>query len=117
MYKLMVICKALCNGKYTDEDGKSWFPYYWLYSKKELESMGEEQRKAKGIKLLSACGAVLAEGAGVRCASAYSRGADAHAYYGFPFCANSKEMVEYLDEQFRDLIYKCYGIKVKQENE
>lgn len=55
MYKLMVICKALCNGKYTDEYGDSWFPYYWLYSKQELANMGEEQRKAKGIQLLSAC--------------------------------------------------------------
>ena len=117
MYKLMVICKALCNGKYTDEDGDSWFPYYWLYSKQELENIGEEQRKAKGIQLLSACGAGHAEHAGVRCAPAADRGAAARAHCGFPLCANSKEMAEYLDEQFRDLIYQCYGIKVKQENE
>ena len=117
MYKLMVICKALCNGKYTDEDGNSWFPYYWLYSKQELASMGEEQRKAKGIQLLSACLAGGAELAGVRYALADHRGAITYAYFGFPLCANSKEMAEYLDEQFRDLIYQCYGIKVKQENE
>ena len=117
MYKLMVICKALCNGKYTDEDGDSWFPYYWLYSKQELERMGEEQRKAKGIQLLSACHAFYAGVAGVRFAVANTRGALTYASYGFPLCANSNEMAEYLDEQFRDLIYQCYGIKVKQENE
>lgn len=115
MYKLMVICKALCNGKHTDEDGDSWFPYYWLYSKQELEEMGEEKRKAKGIQLLSACDAVGAESAGVRAALAAGRGAATTAYYGFPLCANSKEMAEYLDEKFRDLIYLCYGIKVNQE--
>lgn len=115
-YKLLVICKALCNGKYTDEDGDSWFPYYWLYSKQELASMGDEQRKAKGIQLLSACSADVAEYAGVRSANVFYRGADTIAYYGFPLCANSKEMAEYLDEQFRDLIFQCYGIETKKEN-
>lgn len=117
MYKLMVICKALCNGKYTDEDGDMWFPMYWLYTKKELEDMGEDERKRKGIKLLSACYANHAEYAGVRYAYAYHRGANTTAYYGFPLFANSNEMAEYIDDQFRDLIYQCYGIKVKQENE
>lgn len=116
MYKLMVICKALCNGKYTDENGGSWFPYYWLVSKQVLEIMGEEQRKAKGIQLLSACNVSGAEYAGVLGEGAVLRDANTAAYYGFPLYANSKEMAEYLDEQFRDLIYKCYGIKVNQEN-
>ena len=116
MYKLMVICKALCNGKYTDEDGDSWFPYYWLYSNQELESMGEEQRKAKGIQFLSACYATIAEYAGVCCENEVCRGAITGADFGFPLCANSKEMAEYLDEQFRDLIFQCYGLEVKKEN-
>lgn len=117
VYKLMVICKALCNGKYTDEYGESWFPVYWIYSKQKLASVGEEQRKAEGIQPLSAYGAYYAEYAGVCSALAGLRGADARADFGFPLWANSKEMAEYLDEQFRDLIYQCYGIKVKQENE
>ena len=116
MYKLMVICKALCNGTYTDENGDSWFPYYWLYSKQELESLREEQRKAKGIQLLSAFYAGSLEYAGVRGAVASSLGAHTFAGYGFPLCANSREMAEYLDEQFRDLIYQCYGFEVKKEN-
>lgn len=115
MYKIMVICKAICNGKYTDEDGDILCPIYWFYTKKELEDMGEDERKRKGIQLLSACGALYAEAAGVRCAVA--RGAHTHASCGFPLFANSNEMAEYLDEQFRDLIYQCYGIKVKQEIE
>lgn len=117
MYKIIVICKALCNGKYTDEDGDIWFPMYWLYNKKELEDMGEDERKRQGIQLLSACHASGAETAGVRFANAVYRGAYTVARYGFPLFANSNEMADYLDEQFRDLIYQCYGIKVKQENE
>ena len=57
----------------------------------------------------------LAEYAGVRCASADGRGASAPADYGFPLCANSEEKALYIDEQFRSLIYQCYGIKVKEE--
>lgn len=114
-YKLMVICKAINNGQQYDEDGYTWFPLYYFYTKSELERMGEDERKRKGIQLLSACYARYAESAGVRCAYALSRGADTVADYGFPLCANSEEKALYLDEQFRGLIYQCYGIKVKEE--
>ena len=114
-YKLMVICKAINNGQQYDEDGDTWFPVYWFYTKKELEDMGEDERKRKGIQLLSACTANNAENAGVRCAGAAYRGANTHANYGFPLCANSEEKALYIDEQFRSLIYQCYGIKVKEE--
>ena len=114
-YKLMVICKAINNGQQYDEDGDTWFPVYWFYTKKELEDMGEDERKRKGIQLLSACNAADAENAGVRSASADHRGAFTYAYFGFPLCANSEEKALYIDEQFRSLIYQCYGIKVKEE--
>lgn len=117
MYKIMVICKAICNGKYTDEDGDILFPIYWFYTKKELEDMGEDERKRQGIQLLSACASSNAGSAGVCYAYVDSRSANTDAHYGFPLFANSNEMAEYLDEQFRDLIYQCYGIKVKQEIE
>lgn len=114
-YKLMVICKAINNGQQYDEDGDTWFPVYWFYTKKELEDMGEDERKRKGIQLLSGAFAVLTELAGVRYANASSRGAHTIAHFGFPLCANSEEKALYLDEQFRSLIYQCYGIKVKEE--
>lgn len=114
-YKLMVICKAINNGQQYDEDGYTWFPVYWFYTKKELEDMGEDERKRKGIQLLSAAFAGYAGLAGVRYVRALYRGAFTSAYYGFPLCANSEEKALYLDEQFRSLIYQCYGIKVKDE--
>ena len=116
-YKLMVICKALNNGQQYDENGSTWCPIYWFYTKEELEDMGEEKRKAKGIKLLSAAFAIYAEGSGVRCANTNYRCANAYAYSGFPLVLNSEEKAKYVAEQFEALIFQCYGIKVKEEAE
>lgn len=116
-YKLIVICKALNNGQQYDENGSTWCPIYWFYTKEELEDMGEEKRKAKGIKLLSAAYASYAEYSGVRCAYTSDRCADTIAYYGFPLVLNSEEKAKYVAEQFEALIFQCYGIKVKEEAE
>lgn len=116
-YKLMVICKALNNGQQYDENGSTWCPIYWFYTKEELEDMGEEKRKAKGIKLLSAASAHAAELSGVRCAFTSSRCAFTFAYCGFPLVLNSEEKAKYVAEQFEALIFQCYGIKVKEEAE
>lgn len=116
-YKLIVICKALNNGQQYDENGSTWCPIYWFYTKEELEDMGEEKRKAKGIKLLSAASAGHAENSGVRCAVSNHRCATTDAYFGFPLVLNSEEKAKYVAEQFEALIFQCYGIKVKEEAE
>lgn len=116
-YKLIVICKALNNGQQYDENGSTWCPIYWFYTKEELEDMGEEKRKAKGIKLLSAAYAGYAGHSGVRCAVSNYRCAITDASYGFPLVLNSEEKAKYVAEQFEALIFQCYGIKVKEEAE
>ncbi len=116
-YKLMVICKALNNGQQYDENGTTWCPIYWFYTKQELADMGEDERKRQGIKLLSAAFATTAEYSGVRCASTSYRCSYTDAFYGFPLVLNSKEKAEYVAEQFEALIFQCYGIKVKEEAE
>lgn len=114
-YKLMIICKALNNGQQYDENGTTWCPIYWFYTKEELADMGDNERKEKGIKLLSAASANYAESSGVRCAYTTYRCAITDAYYGFPLVLNSKEKAEYVAEQFEALIFQCYGIKVVEE--
>ena len=116
-YKLMVICKALNNGQQYDEDGTTWCPIYWFYTKQELADMGEEERKEQGIKLLSAAHAHHAEDAGIRCAFTSHRCSVTNAHCGFPLVLNSKEKAEYVAEQFEALIFQCYGIKVVEEDE
>lgn len=117
MYKLMVICKAMCNGKYTDKDGNRWLPYYWIYGEQEMEGLNEEEIKSMGIRPVSASDTSGRGIAGICLKPAYYKGVYTTMDFGFNLYANSKEMAEYLDEQFRDLIYQCYGIKIKEENE
>lgn len=114
LYKLLIIQKAINNGKWRDEEGWSFYPYWVLYSKEEMERMSEEEKQRKGIKqLLSCADANGAESAGVRCAVANRRGANTGTYYGFPLCFNSEEAALYAAHQFEDLFFQYYGIKVK----
>lgn len=113
-YRLLIIQKAINNGKWRDEEGWSFYPYWVLYSKKEMERMSEEEKQRKGIKqLLSCADANGAESAGVRCAVANRRGANTATYYGFPLCFNSEEAAIYAAKQFENLFFQYYGIKVK----
>lgn len=46
LYKLLIIQKAMNNGVWCDKDGWSYYPYWVLYSKEEMERMSEEEEKA-----------------------------------------------------------------------
>ena len=115
VYRLITICDAINNGQKYDKNGTTWFPVYYFYTKEEIERMGEEKRKEKGIKLLSSAGANDSEGSGVRCASANSRGSSTVTNWGFPLCLTSEEKALYVAEQFESLIFRCYGIEVKED--
>lgn len=121
LYKLLIIQKAMNNGVWRDKDGWSYYPYWQLYSKDEMESMSERGKQKRGIRqLLSCADAVDTESSGVRsallsarCADVSGRCADAHTDFGFPLCFNSKEAAIYAAHQFEDLFFQYYGIKVK----
>lgn len=113
-YKLMIIQKAINNDKWRDKDGLSYYPYWVLYSKKEMERKSEEVKQKRGIKQLFSCAVAFStECAGVRCATPNARGALANTYCGFPLCFNSEEAALYAANQFEDLFFQYYGIKVK----
>lgn len=115
LYKLLIIQKAMNNGKWRDEDGWSYCPYWVLYSKKEMERMSEEEKQRKGIKQLLSCTiASYSEYSGVRCAGAGIRGAYTDTSCGFPLCFNSEEAARYAAKQFEYLFFQYYGIKVKE---
>lgn len=115
LYKLLVIQKAINNGKWRDKYGWSYYPYWVFYPKEEMERMSEEEKQRKGIKqLLSCADAYYTEDSGVRCAGAYIRGAFTSTNCGFPLCFNSEEAAIYAAKQFEDLFLQYYGIKVKE---
>lgn len=115
MQQLLVICEAInAGGGWYDKDGWGYYPVFVLYSKHEMDELGEAECKRKGIhQLLAACNAHSAEYAGVRCAYTCYRGADTNANYGFPLCLNSEEKAEFVGKQFFELCCMCYGITPK----
>lgn len=115
VYRLITICDAINNGQKYDKNGTTWFPVYYFYTKEEVERMGEEKRKEKGIKLLSSAYAYYSEDSGVRCAHATDRGSYTNTSWGFPLCLTSEEKALYVAEQFESLIFRCYGIEVKED--
>lgn len=115
LYKLLIIQKAINNGVWRDKDGWSYYPYWVLYSKEEMERMSDEEKQRKGIKqLLSCASALYTEYAGVRCAPAHGRGVGTVTAYGFPLCFNSEEAAIYAAKHFESLFFDYYGITIKK---
>ena len=117
MQQLLVICEAINgNGSWYDEDGWGYYPVFVLYSKQEMDELGEAECKRKGIhQLLAAATAHHSETAGVRCAHTGTRGAHTNAYCGFPLCLNSDEKAKFVGKQFFELCCTCYGITPKMD--
>lgn len=115
--QLLVICEAInANGKWYDEDGWGYYPVFVLYSKEEMDKIGEAECKRNGIyKLLADATAFLSEDAGVRFTDTSSRGANTVASFGFPLCLNSEEKAEFVGKQFFELCCECYGLTPKMD--
>lgn len=113
--QLLVICEAInANGKWYDKDGFGYYPVFVLYSKEEMDVLGEAECKRKVIHhLLAAADAGNSERAGVSCTYTYYRGAVTHATYGFPLCLNSDEKAKFVGKQFFELCCQCYGLTPK----
>lgn len=109
LYKLLIIQKAINNGVWCDKDGSSYYPYWHLFTKEEMEPLSEEEKQRKNIKQIRSY--AYANYSGVRC-SGVNRCVYAFSDYGAPFCYNSKEAALYVANQFESLFLDYYGIKV-----
>lgn len=109
LYKLLIIQKAINNGVWCDKDGWSYYPYWNLYTKEEMEPLSEEEKQRMNVKQIRSY--AYANYSGVRC-SGVNRGVYAYSDYGAPFCYNSKEAALYAANQFESLFLDYYGIKV-----
>lgn len=103
LMKLETISRALWGRNFQPKpDGEGskvyWYPWFALWTKKEVEDMNPEQRGA----LLSATafdGAI----AGFGSLYAYNRSSTASAHIGFRLCQETEEKAKYFGQQFIEL--------------
>lgn len=103
LMKLETISRALWGRNFQPKpDGEGskvyWYPWFALWTKKEVEDMNPEQRGA----LLSAS-AYNGASAGFGCLLANSRSSYAHAALGFRLCQETEEKAKYFGQQFIEL--------------
>lgn len=103
LMKLETISRALWGRNFQPKpDGEGskvyWYPWFALYTKKEINDMYPEQRGA----LLSA-GAGYGAAAGFGYLSADSRSSAASASLGFRLCQETEEKAKYFGQQFIEL--------------
>lgn len=103
LMKLETISRALWGRNFQPKpDGEGskvyWYPWFALWTKKEVEDMNPEQRGA----LLSA-NASTGASAGFGYLSAFLRSSYAGAYVGFRLCQETEEKAKYFGQQFIEL--------------
>lgn len=103
LMKLETISRALWGRNWQpqpDAEGNNvfWFPWFALWTKKEVEDMKPEQRGA----LLSA-NANSGAYAGFGYLGAAYRSSYANAYVGFRLCQETEEKAKYFGQQFIEL--------------
>lgn len=103
LMKLETISRALWGRDFQPKpDGEGskvyWYPWFALYTKKEINDMYPEQRGAR----LSA-NALGGAFAGFGCLDAVGRSSYAGAYVGFRLCQETEEKAKYFGQQFIEL--------------
>lgn len=103
LMKLETISRALWGRNFQPKpDGEGskvyWYPWFALWTKKEVEDMNPEQRGAL-LSALANYGAV----AGFGFLTAHHRSSFATAYFGFRLCQETEEKAKYFGQQFIEL--------------
>lgn len=100
--QLRIIVAALNEGwepQFT-EDEERYYPWCWLYTKKEIEQMGEDKRKERNM--VSTVG-YQTEYAGFAYAYSNIAPSNASAYFGSRLCLKNEALAVYCGKQFIDL--------------
>lgn len=96
--KLRIIAAALNEGwepKYVKGEEK-WWPWYWLYTQKEIDKMNEKQR----AKCVLFGGSASNGAAGFAFASTNNAPSNTLAAVGSRLCVKSEALAEYFGTQF-----------------
>lgn len=118
LMKLEIISRALWGKDFQpkpDAEGKEiyWYPWFALYTKKEMEEMSEEKRKSLRGALLAG-DAYNGAAAGFGYLGTIYRSSRSAADIGFRMCQETPEKAEYFGKQFIELWaeYLAFGFKV-----
>lgn len=118
LMKLEIISRALWGKDFQpkpDAEGKEiyWYPWFALYTKKEMEEMSEEKRESlRGALLAGAANGGASAGFGYLHTN--YRSSSSNANLGFRLCQETPEKAEYFGKQFIELWaeYLAFGFKV-----
>lgn len=102
-FKLKVITKALNEGWKPKFDGNEvrYYPWFWIYTKKEYEALNAEDKKE--CRVVGRSGDFAYAFGGVAFAFAYYSSSFSYADSGSRLAFKTRELAEYCGKQFLDL--------------
>lgn len=101
--QLRIVVAALNEGwepKFTKDEVR-WYPWFWLYTQKELDETSDEEKKKR--RMMDVRGRVSEHYAGFGSAHSANATSSAHASVGSRLCLKSEELATYCGKQFIDL--------------
>ena len=118
LMKLEVVSRALWGKNFRPQPNAEgnesyYYPWFYLYTKNEIEDMYEENRKSIGGALLAG-NAYNGSSAGFGCLYTSVRSSNSIANSGFRLCQETFEKAKYFGKQFIELWaeYLAYGFTV-----
>lgn len=110
--KLRIICAALNEGwepKFK-RDEQRWYPWFYLYTKKELSDKSEEWKHDNAFIMLGDCHP--SDYVGLSCAYSTNVPSDTAAVIGSRLCLKSNDLACYCGKQFIDIWVDFYMINL-----
>ncbi len=108
--KLRIICAALNEGwepQFTEDEWR-YYPWFWLYTQAEIDSMDEEERQDR--RMMST-GDYQTDYAGFASAISAYTPSSTYARFGSRLCLKSDTLAVYCGKQFIDLWADFYLIR------
>lgn len=100
--KLRIICAALNEDwevKFTEDECR-YYPWFYLYTQKELDKMDESEKQERNIVSLNG---YVSDYRGFCCAGSSCVPSTTDAYFGSRLCFKNSELATYCGRQFIEL--------------